>query len=166
MSQQGITCSQSRSVQPAPIHTMSSSTTVRVRPRTQTRLYLAYRGCGRLKHGDRCGCVTLQPQCVCEHITLITYSTREALIKACHCGRKGIPIKSRKNDSYRRCSGHRPGTTKSGQRDNIGGKNYHAHQPRLGHQDFGTNNGLRREHARILQRARNTCRSDLGRFRT
>ena len=98
--QQGITCSRSRSVQPAPIHTMSSSTTVRVRPRTQTRLYLAYRGCGRLKHGNRCSRVILQPQCKCEHITLITYSTREGLIKACHCCRKGIRIKSRKCRSY------------------------------------------------------------------
>ena len=155
--QQGITCSRSRSVQPAPIHAMSRSTTVRVRPRTQTRLYLAYRGCGRLEHRNRWS-HSNRSQCECK-----ANRSSECLIKASHCRSKGCRSKSSKCRSYGRCSSNRPRATLSGHRHNICSNHHQCHHHRNGryHHVVRCHHGLRRE-----QRQRRQLRwRDLGRPR-
>ena len=141
--QQGITCSRSRSVQPAPIHTMSRSTTVRVRPRTQTRLYLAYRGCGRLEHRNRWS-HSNRSQCECKG-----NRSSECLIKASHCRSK-----SSKCRSYGRCSSNRPRGSLNGHRRNIGSNRQqgHHHRQRRYHHPLCCDHGLRREQGQRRQR--------------
>ena len=86
---------------------------MRVRPRTETRLYLAYRGCGRLEHRNRWS-HSNRSQCECK-----ANRSSECLIKASHCRSKGCRSKSSKCRSYGRCSSNRPRGSLSGHCRNL-----------------------------------------------
>ena len=97
---------------------------VRVRPRTQTRLYLAYRGCGRLQHRNRWS-HSNRSQCECKG-----NRSSEWLIKASHCRSK-----SSKCRSFGGCSSNRTRGSLCGHRRNIcsNSQQWHHHRQRRYH---------------------------------